>query len=204
MKILVTGFDPFGGEPINPSWEAVRRLPDAVKSIEIIKAQIPTSFGRSADVVRAAILEHDPDVVICIGQAGGQLAISAERVASNVSEGRIPDNDGKQPIDTRIRADGPAAYFTSLPVEAMVTAMKKTGIPAVVSNNAGAYVCNHLMYQVLYMIDHEFPGKRAGFVHVPYAPQQVVNKPGQPALGIDEMVTVLAASIGAIGQVIGR
>jgi pyroglutamyl-peptidase len=204
MKILVTGFDPFGGEPINPSWEAVRRLPDAVKSIEIIKAQIPTSFGRSADVVRAAILEHDPDVVICIGQAGGQLAISAERVASNVSEGRIPDNDGKQPIDTRIRADGPAAYFTSLPVEAMVTAMKKTGIPAVVSNNAGAYVCNHLMYQVLYMIDHEFPGKRGGFVHVPYAPQQVVNKPGQPALGIDEMATALAASIGAIGQVIGR
>jgi pyroglutamyl-peptidase len=204
MKILVTGFDPFGGEPINPSWEAVRRLPDAVKSIEIIKAQIPTSFGRSADVVRAAILEHDPDVVICIGQAGGQLAISAERVASNVSEGRIPDNDGKQPIDTRIRADGPAAYFTSLPVEAMVTAMKKTGIPAVVSNNAGAYVCNHLMYQVLYMIDHEFPGKRGGFVHVPYAPQQVVNKPGEPALGIDEMATALAASIGAIGQVIGR
>jgi pyroglutamyl-peptidase len=204
MKILVTGFDPFGGEPINPSWEAVRRLPDAVKSIEIIKAQIPTSFGRSADVVRAATLEHDPDVVICIGQAGGQLAISAERVASNVSEGRIPDNDGKQPIDTRIRADGPAAYFTSLPVEAMVTAMKKTGIPAVVSNNAGAYVCNHLMYQVLYMIDHEFPGKRGGFVHVPYAPQQVVNKPGEPALGIDEMATALAASIGAIGQVIGR
>jgi pyroglutamyl-peptidase len=204
MKILVTGFDPFEGEPINPSWEAVRRLPDAVKSIEIIKAQIPTSFGRSADVVRAAILEHDPDVVICIGQAGGQLAISAERVASNVSEGRIPDNDGNQPIDTRIRADGPAAYFTSLPVEAMVTAMKKTGIPAVVSNNAGAYVCNHLMYQVLYMIDHEFPGKRGGFVHVPYAPQQVVNKPGEPALGIDEMATALAASIGAIGQVIGR
>jgi pyroglutamyl-peptidase len=204
MKILVTGFDPFGGEPINPSWEAVRRLPDAVKSIEIIKAQIPTSFGRSADVVRAAILEHDPDVVVCVGQAGSELGISAERVASNVNEGRIPDNDGKQPIDTRIRADGPAAYFTSLPVEAMVTAMKKTGIPAVVSNNAGAYVCNHLMYQVLYMIDHEFPGKRGGFVHVPYAPQQVVNKPGEPALGIDEMATALAASIGAIGQVIGR
>lgn len=204
MKILVTGFDPFGGEPINPSWEAVRRLPDAVKSIEIIKAQIPTSFGRSADVVRTAILEHDPDVVVCVGQAGGELGISAERVASNVDEGRIPDNDGNQPIDTRIRADGPAAYFSSLPVEAMVTAMKKTGIPAVVSNNAGAYVCNHLMYQVLYMIDHEFPGKRGGFVHVPYAPQQVVNKPGQPALGIDEVATALAASIGAIGHVIGR
>jgi pyroglutamyl-peptidase len=198
MKILITGFDPFGGEPINPSWEAVRRLPDAVKSIEIIRAQIPTSFSRSVDVVRAAILEHDPDVVVCVGQAGGELGISAERVASNVDEGRIPDNDGNQPIDTRIRADGPAAYFSSLPVEAMVTAMKKTGIPAVVSNNAGAYVCNHLMYQVLYMIDHEFPGKRGGFVHVPYAPQQVVNKPGEPALAINEVATALVAGLGAI------
>ena len=198
MKILVTGFDPFGGEPINPSWEAVRRLPDAVKSIEIIKAQIPTSFGRSVDVVRAAILEHGPDVVVCVGQAGGELGISAERVASNVDEGRIPDNDGNQPIDTRIRADGPSAYFSSLPVEAMVTAMKKTGVPAVVSNNAGAYICNHLMYQVLYMIDHEFPGKRGGFVHVPYAPQQVVNKLGEPALGIGEVATALVAGLGAI------
>jgi pyroglutamyl-peptidase len=127
MKILVTGFDPFEGEPINPSWEAVRRLPDTVEGVEIIKVQLPTSFGRSADVVRAAILEHDPDVVVNVGEAGGQLAISPERVAINVDDGRIPDKDGNQSIGTQILADRPAAYFSSLPVKEMVTAMKKTG-----------------------------------------------------------------------------
>jgi pyroglutamyl-peptidase len=198
MKILVTGFNPFDGEPINPSWEAVRRLPDTVERAEIIKVQIPTSFGRSADVVRAAILEHDPDVVVSVGQAGGQFAISPERVAINVDDGRIPDNDGNQPIDTPIRSDGPAAYFSLLPVKAMVTAMNKAGIPAAVSNTAGTYVCNHIMYQVLYMIDREFSGKRGGFVHVPYSPQQVVDKPGEPSLGIDDMATALAAGLGAI------
>jgi pyroglutamyl-peptidase len=106
MKILVTGFDPFDGQPINPSWEAVRRLPDTVEGAEIIKVQIPTSFGRSADVVRAAILEHDPDVIVSVGQAAGQFAISPERVAINVDDGRIPDTDGYQPIATPIRSDG--------------------------------------------------------------------------------------------------
>ena len=110
MKILVTGFDPFENEPINPSWEAVRRLPDTVEGAEVIKVQIPTSFGRSADVVHAAILEHDPDVVVGVGQAGGRFAICPERVAINVDDGRIPDNDGNQPIDTPIRPDGPPAY----------------------------------------------------------------------------------------------
>ncbi len=192
MKILVTGFDAFEGEPINASWDAVRRLPDTVERAEIINVQIPTSFGRSADVVRAAILEHDPDVVVSVGQAGGQFAISPERVAINVDDGRIPDNDGNQPIDTPIRSDGPAAYFSLLPVKAMVTAMNKAGIPAAVSNTAGTYVCNHIMYQVLYMIDREFSGKRGGFVHVPYSPQQVVDKPGEPSLGIDDMASALA------------
>ena len=121
MKILVTGFDPFDGDPINPSWEAVRRLPDTVERAEIIKVMIPTSFGRSADVVRAAILEHDPGVVVIVGQAGGQFAISPERIAINVDDGRIPDNDGNRPIDTPIRSDGPAAYFSLLPVKAIVT-----------------------------------------------------------------------------------
>jgi hypothetical protein len=115
MKILVTGFDPFDGDPINPSWEAVRRLPDTVERAEIIKVMIPTSFGRSADVVRAAILEHDPDVVVIVGQAGGQFAISPERIAINVDDGRIPDNDRNRPIDTPIRSDGPAAYFSFAP-----------------------------------------------------------------------------------------
>jgi len=198
MKILITGFEPFGGEPLNPSWEAVRRLPDKVADAEVIKLQIPTVFGRSADVVRDAIVEHDPDVVVSVGQAGGRFAVSPERVAINLDDGRIPDNDGQQPIDTPIRPDGPPAYFSSLPVLAMMSAMNQAGVPAVVSNTAGTYVCNHIMYQILYLIDREFPGKRGGFIHVPYTPQQVVDKPGQPSLGVDEMTSALEAGLEAI------
>jgi pyroglutamyl-peptidase len=204
MKILVTGFEPFGGEPINPSWEAVRHLPDTISGAEIIKVEIPVVFGRSADVVHEAIVKHDPDVVLHVGQAGGRFEVTPERVAINVDDGRIPDNDGQQPIDTPIREDGPAAYFTSLPVKAMVTAMRQAGIPGRVSNTAGTYVCNHIMYQSLYMSDHEFPGKRAGFIHVPYSPQQVVNQPPQPSMGIDDMTTALAAGIGAIVEYDGK
>ena len=204
MKILITGFEPFGGEPINPSWEAVRHLPDTIAGAEVIKLQIPTVFGRTADVVREAVLEHEPDVVVSVGQAGGRFMVSPERVAINMDDGRIPDNDGKQPIDTPIRPDGPPAYFSSLPIKAMVNAMRAAGVPSVVSNTAGTYVCNHIMYQVLYMIDREFPGKRGGFIHVPYTPQQVVDKPGQPSLGVDEMTTALAAGLGAIVEYTGK
>jgi pyroglutamyl-peptidase len=198
MKILVTGFDPFEDEPINPSWEAVRHLPDEIAGAQVIKIQIPTVFGKSAEVVHDAIVEYDPDVVVSVGQAGGRFAVSPERVAINVDDGRIPDNEGKQPIDTPIQGDGPAAYFSLLPVKAMVTAMREAGIPAVVSNTAGTYVCNHIMYQVLYMIDREFPGKRSGFVHVPYTPAQVVDKPGAPSVSIPDMTTALAAGLGAV------
>lgn len=200
MKILVTGFEPFEDEPLNPSWEAVRRLPDSIGETAVIKVQIPVVFDRVSEVVRDAIAVHDPDAIVCVGQAGGRFAISPERVAINVDDGRIPDNDGDQPIDETIRADGPAAYFSSLPVKAMVTAMKGAGVPAVLSNTAGTYVCNHIMYDVLYMIDHEFSGKRGGFVHVPYTPQQVVDKPGAPSLSIDDMTAALAAGLGAIAE----
>ena len=198
MKILVTGFDPFEDEPINPSWEAVRRLPDEVAGAEVVKVQIPTVFGKSAEVVHDAIVEYDPDVVVSVGQAGGRSAMCPERIAINVDDGRIPDNEGKQPIDSPVREDGPPAYFTLLPVKAMVTAMREAGIPAIVSNTAGTYVCNHIMYQVLYMIDREFPGKRSGFVHVPYTPQQVIDKPGVPCLSIEDMATALEAGLAAI------
>lgn len=204
MKILITGFEPFGGESINPSWEAVRLLPDAIEGAEIVKVEIPVVFGRSAEVLRDAIIEHDPDVIISVGQAGGRFSVSPERVAINVDDGRIPDNDGNQPIDVPIREDGPTAYFSSLPVKAMVTAMRRSGVPAQVSNTAGTYVCNHIMYQILYMIDHEFSGKRGGFIHVPYSPQQVVNQPPQPSLGIDEMTTALQAGLEAVVAYTGK
>jgi pyroglutamyl-peptidase len=198
MKILITGFEPFEAEPVNPSWEAVRHLPDSVAGAEVVKLQIPTVFGRSADVVRDAIREHDPDVIISVGQAGGRFMVSPERVAINMDDGRIPDNDGQQPIDLPIRDDGPPAYFSTLPIKAMVSAMRGAGVPAVVSNTAGTYVCNHIMYQVLYMIDHEFPGRRGGFIHVPYTPQQVVEKPGVPCLSVEDMTTALAAGLEAV------
>jgi pyroglutamyl-peptidase len=198
MKILVTGFDPFGGEPTNPSWEAVRRLPDEVAGAQVVKVQIPTVFERSEDAVRAAILEHDPDVVVSVGQAGGRYAVCPERVAINIDDGRIPDNDGEQPIDVPVWEDGPPAYFSSLPIKAMTTAMRAAGVPAAVSNTAGTYVCNHVMYTVLYLIDHEFPGKRGGFVHVPYLPSQVLDKPDQPSLALEQIIAALTAGLEAI------
>lgn len=204
MKILVTGFDPFESEPINPSWEAVRRLPDTVDGAQIVKLQIPTSFSRSADVVRAAILEHDPDVIVNVGQAGGRFAVSPERVAINVNDGRIPDNDNEQPIDEPIQPDGPPAYFTTLPVKAMVAAMRQAGVPAAVSNTAGTFVCNHIFYSTQYLIEREFPGKHSGFIHVPYIPAQVVDKPTAPSLSLDDIVTALTAGLGAIVAYEGR
>jgi len=198
MKILVTGFDPFGGEPTNPAWETVRRLPDEVAGAQVIKVMIPTVFGKSADVTRAAIIEHDPDVIVSVGQAGGRYSVNPERIAINIDDGRIEDNEGYQPIDTPIKADGAPAYFSTLPIKAMVTAMQQAGIPAAVSNTAGTYVCNHIMYQVRYMCEHEFPGKKSGFVHVPYLPSQVVDKPNMPSLGLDELVVALTAALEAI------
>jgi pyroglutamyl-peptidase len=198
MKILITGFDPFEQEPINPSWEAVERLPDTVDGAEIIKVQIPTSFVRSGEVLHAAVREHDPDVIVSVGQAGGRFGVNPERVAINIDDGRIADNDGEQPIDVPVRKDGPPAYFSSLPVKAMVTAIRRAGFPAAVSNTAGTFVCNHIMYSILYMIDREFPGKRGGFVHVPYIPQQVVDKPNAPSMSLADITAALTAGLAAI------
>lgn len=198
MKILVTGFDPFGGEAINPALEAVKQLPDTIEGAEIIKLEIPTVFGKSAKVVEDAIKKHHPDVVLNIGQAGGRFAITPERVAINMDDGRIADNEGNQPIDKVIQPDGEPAYFTQLPIKAMVEAVKAAGIPAVVSNTAGTFVCNHIMYQVQYMVDKEFANIKAGFIHVPFIPQQVVDKPNQPAMNLEDITKGLEAAIGAI------
>lgn len=198
MKILVTGFNPFGGEPINPAWEAVKKLPDTIEGATIYKTEIPTVFGKSAEVVATKMQELQPDVVLNIGQAGGRFAISPERVAINVDDARIPDNEGQQPIDEVIQKDGQPAYFTQLPIKAMVASIKEAGIPGVVSNTAGTFVCNHIMYQVQYMIEKEYPNCKGGFIHVPFIPEQVVEKAGQPALSITDIATGLEAAIKAI------
>lgn len=204
MKILVTGFDPFGGEKINPALEAVKGLADTIKGAEIKKLEIPTVFGKSADVVKAAIEEFKPDYVLNIGQAGGRFAISPERVAINVDDARIADNEGNQPIDVAIKEDGEAAYFTQLPVKAMVTAIKKAGVPGEVSNTAGTFVCNHIMYQAQYMIHKNYPEIKGGFIHVPYIPEQVVDKAGQPAMSLSDMTKGLTAAIEAIVEFDGK
>ena len=198
MKILVTGFDPFGGERVNPALEAVKSLPSVIHGAEIRWVEIPTVFYKSADVLEAEIVRYQPDVVLCIGQAGGRASLTPERVAINQDDARIPDNQGNQPIDTPIRLDGEAAYFSTLPIKAMVQAIKEDGLPATVSNTAGTFVCNHLMYQALYLADKKFPNMRAGFMHIPYMTEQVINKPNTASMNLVDIVKGIEAAIGAI------
>ena len=198
MKILVTGFDPFGGEKVNPALEAVKSLPSVIHGAEIRWVEIPTVFYQSAEVLEAEIDRYQPDVVLCIGQAGGRASLTPERVAINQDDARIPDNQGNQPIDTPIRLDGEAAYFSTLPIKAIVQAIKEVGLPATVSNTAGTFVCNHLMYQVLYLADKKFPNMRAGFMHIPYMTEQVVNKPNTASMCLRDIVRGIEAAIGAI------
>ena len=198
MKILVTGFDPFGGEKVNPALEAVKSLPSEIHGAEIHWVEIPTVFYKSAEVLETAIVRFQPDAVLCIGQAGGRASLTPERVAINQDDARIPDNQGNQPIDTPIRLDGQAAYFSTLPIKAMVQAIKEEGLPATVSNTAGTFVCNHLMYQALYLVDKKFPHMRAGFMHIPYMTEQVVNKPNTASMNLTDIVRGIEAAIGAI------
>lgn len=198
MKILITGFDPFGGEKINPALEAVKKLPDTILGEEIIKIEIPTVFGKSLEKIEENIIKHNPDVVISIGQAGGRFGVTPERVAINMDDARIKDNEGNQPIDTSIFEDGEAAYFSSLPIKAMVKEMNDNGIPGSVSNSAGTFVCNHVMYGVLYLIDKKYPNIRGGFIHVPYIPSQVTTKPNSPSMSIDDIAKGLELSIKAV------
>ncbi|MCT6890225.1 MAG: pyroglutamyl-peptidase I, partial [Lactobacillus sp.] len=195
MKILVTGFDPFGEDEINPAIEAVKRLDDEIAGAQIVKLEIPTVFGECADVVHEAILKEKPDYVLNIGQAGGRFALTPERVAINFDDGRIADNKGYQPIATPIHEDGQNAYFTQLPVKAMARAIRDAGLPSSVSTTAGTFVCNHIMYQVQYMIDKEFPDLKAGFMHIPYLPEQVVAKPETPSLSLADDVKGITAAI---------
>ena len=198
MKILVTGFDPFGGEKVNPALEAVKSLPSEIHGAEIHWVEIPTVFYKSAEVLEAEIVRYQPDVVLCIGQAGGRAGLTPERVAINQDDARIPDNQGNQPIDTPIRLDGEAAYFSTLPIKAMVQAIKEVGLPATVSNTAGTFVCNHLMYQALYLADKKFSHMRAGFMHIPYMTEQVINKPNTASMNLADIVKGIEAAIGAI------
>ncbi len=196
-KLLLTAFTPFDGERINPALEAVKLVKDKIGNLLIVKLEVPTVFGKSIDTVREAIERERPDFVLSIGQAGGRAEITPERVAINLDDARIPDNEGNQPIDEPVFPDGENAYFSTLPVKAMVEAIRREGLPSSLSNSAGTYVCNHLMYGVLYYLDKS-PGIKAGFIHVPYIPEQTKNKKEIPALELSEIVRGLEAAITAI------
>ena len=198
MKVLVTGFEPFGGEKVNPALEAIKGLPSEIHGAEVSWLEVPTVFHKSAQVLEEEMSRYQPDFVLCIGQAGGRSSLTPERVAINQDDARIPDNDGNQPIDLPIRPDGASAYFSNLPIKAMVQAIKKEGLPASVSNTAGTFVCNHLMYQVLYLVEREFLHVKAGFMHIPYMMEQVVNRPTTPAMSLVDIRRGIEVAIGAI------
>ena len=195
MKVLITGFDPFDDEAINPAWEAINALPDVIDGIEVIKVQIPTVFKKSAKKLFETIEAVKPDAVICVGQAGGRFDFNVERIAINVDDARIPDNEGKQPIDEKIFEDGENAYFATLPIKAMVEEARKAGVPASVSNSAGTFVCNHIRYSLLYYISKNNLNIRGGFIHVPYIAQQVIGKKNMPFMEVTTITKGLEASI---------
>lgn len=198
MKILVTGFDPFGEEKINPAIESVKRLPDFIDGHEIIKLEINTVAFKSLNQIKDAIIKHQPDVVLSVGQAGGRFDITVEKVAINLDDFRIKDNEGNQFIDREIFKDGETAYFSNLPVKAMVEKIKAENIPASISYSAGTFICNHVMYGVLHYGATEFKGLKSGFIHIPFLPQQVVDKRNMPSMDLDTLVKGLTAAIQAI------
>lgn len=193
-KLLVTGFDPFGGASVNPAREAVLHLPDAVGGYEIAKLEIPTVFGLAAETVLQAAEELRPHAILCVGQAGGRDAMTPEAVAINLREASIPDNAGNMPVNTPVIEGAPAAYFATIPVRDMVAAMKDRGIPARLSYSAGAFVCNDLLYTLL----HHYSGTdvQVGFIHVPYLPHQA--KEGGASMALEEIVTGLTAAVRAL------
>lgn len=201
MKLLLTAFDPFGGSPINPALEAVKLVANQIGDVQIVKLEVPTVFGKSIDTVAAAIEKEKPDAVLCIGQAGGRYDLTPERVAINLDDARIPDNEGNQPIDVPIFQDGAPAYFATLPIKAMVAKIREAGLPASVSNTAGTFVCNHLMYGVLYTLAKHYPGVKGGFMHVPFVPSQTVNRPTPaPSMCQQDIARGIEAAITAIRE----
>ncbi|MCK4260250.1 MAG: pyroglutamyl-peptidase I [Halanaerobiales bacterium] len=193
-KVLLSGFEPFGGETINPSLELIHRLKDeSWDGLEVHLVQLPVVFGDSVEKLKEAITEVNPDVVIGIGQAGGRTALSIERVAINIDDAIIADNDGKQPVDRSIEMDGSEAYFSTIPIKRMMKAALEAGVPTMVSNSAGTYVCNHLMYGILHLLRDT--NKRGGFIHIPFLPEQVVKKPNQPSMSLDTMIKGFKAMI---------
>ena len=202
MKILVTGFDPFGGEKINPALETIKRLPDTILGAQIIKLEIPTVVGKSLAKIKEAVEKENPDVVLSIGQAGGRSEITVERVGINIDDCRIPDNEGNQPIDEPVVKGGPAAYFVTVPIKAIVENIKAHNIPASISNTAGTFICNHVCYGVAHLAaQRTAAGKpmKSGFIHIPFLPEQAIGKPAlTPSMSLETIVSGITHALEAI------
>ena len=192
-KLLITGFEPFGGEKINPSWEAVKLLPDEIGDFSITKAEIPVVFGKAAETVLKIAEELSPDAVICVGQAGGRAGITPEMIGVNLRFASIPDNEGNQPKDVPVIGNGENAYFSTLPVRKMSEAIAESGIASSVSYSAGTYVCNDLIYSVLH--HYKTTDIKACFIHVPFIPEQTSDK---PSMELETIAKSLEIAIKAI------
>lgn len=194
-KVLLTGFEPFGGDALNPSWLAAQALRGRrIAGHRVVAAQLPTVFGASLERLDALLHRHRPALVVCLGLAAGRAALSLERVAINVQDARMPDNAGAEPVDAPVVPGGPAAYFSTLPIKAMRAAVQAAGVPAEVSQTAGTFVCNHVFYGLMHRLATEpaLAGARGGFVHVPLLPEQ-----GTPSLALEDQVKGLRAAIAA-------
>ncbi len=193
--ILVTGFEPFGGERINPSWLVAQALDgQRIAGRRVHAICLPCTFGEALQVLQAGLQARKPAVVLALGQAAGRGDLSIERVAINVDDALIPDNAGAQPVDQAVIAGAPAAYFSSLPIKAMVAALREAGLPASVSQSAGTYVCNHVFFGLMHALRRR-RGVRAGFMHLPLLPEQVAAHPGQPSLALAAQVQGLRVAL---------
>lgn len=197
MKILLTAFDPFANEKINPTLEVLKKLEVNILNAQIIKLELPTVFGISSKILEEKIKEVKPDVILSLGQAGGRSKITVERVAINVDDASIKDNAGEKPIDQKIRIDGKNAYFSTLPIKAIVEEIKKAAIPAEISNTAGTFVCNHIMYEDLYFAE-KYGNIKAGFIHIPFLPEQVIDKKDMPSMNINDIKKALEIATATI------
>jgi pyroglutamyl-peptidase len=194
-NVLLTGFEPFDGQAINPSEELAREINEAtIARHKVVGALLPCVFGAALKELKHQIKLHEPVVVICLGQAGGRAAVTPERVAINLDDARIPDNAGQQPIDKPVVKDGPAAYFSTLPIKAIVHELRKRDIPAEVSASAGSFVCNHVFYGLMHELASHRPGVRGGFIHVPCLPEQTT---AGPSLGFERMTEAVRVAIAA-------
>ena len=197
LCILLTGFEPFGGESINPSWQLAQALDgEVIAGHRVVTVCLPCVFGVSLEVLHAAIAKYQPQLVLALGQGSDRSQLSLERVAINIDDARIPDNAGAQPVDAVIINDAATAYFSTLPIKAMLTALRDAGIPAEISQTAGTFVCNHVFYGLMHALADQ-PGVRGGFLHVPYLPEQAALHPGAPSLALADGINGIRIALRA-------